>query len=151
MNVRKTCLPWVVLAAIVLSANLAWALGLELGESKEQLKLKYDVSVVDHGTGRVTITLTIADEGRLAPLDRGVELLIPSKEGTGYVDLSVSLNRRKVEGKQVVSVHLTKELAERASIQLNTDTLDGKVAPLTWYYHSIPIARYLKPEEPKKK
>jgi hypothetical protein len=151
MNVRKACLPWVVLAAIVLSANLAWALGLELGESKEQLKLKYDVSVVDHGTGRVTITLTIADEGRLAPLDRGVELLIPSKEGTGYVDLSVSLNRRKVEGKQVVSVHLTKELAERAVIQLNTDTLDGKVAPFTWYYHSIPIARCLKDGEQKKK
>ena len=151
MNVHKTCLPLVVLAAIVLSANLAWALGLELGESKEQLKLKYDVSVVDHGTGRVTITLTIADEGRLAPLDRGVELLIPSKEGPGYVDLSVSLNRRKVEGKQVVSVHLTKELAERASIQLNTDTLDGKVAPLTWYYHSIPIARYLKEGNQKKK
>jgi hypothetical protein len=133
-----------------LAGNLAWALGLELGETKEQLKLKYEVAVVDHGTGRVTITLTIADEGRLAPLDRGVELLIPSKEGTGYVDLSVSLNRRKVEGKQVVSVHLTKELAERASIQLNTDTLDGKVAPLTWYYHSIPIAKYLKAGEPKK-
>jgi len=151
MNVHKTCLPLVVLAAIVLSANLAWALGLELGESKEQLKLKYDVSVVDHGTGRVTITLTIADEGRLVPLDRGVELLIPSKEGTGYVDLSVSLNRRKVEGKQVVSVHLTKELAERAAIQLNTDNLDGKIAPLTWYYHSIPIARYLKEGNQKKK
>ena len=151
MNVRKTCLPLVVLTAIVLAANSAWALGLELSETKEQLKLKYDVSVVDHGTGRVTITLTIADEGRLVPLDRGVELLIPSKEGTGYVDLSVSLNRRKVEGKQVVSVHLTKELAERAAIQLNTDTLDGKVAPLTWYYHSIPIARYLKTEGQKKK
>jgi hypothetical protein len=151
MNVRKTCLPLVVLAAFVLAGNLAWALGLELGETKEQLKLKYDVAVVDHGTGRVTITLTIADEGRLAPLDRGVELLIPSKEGTGYVDLSVSLNRRKVEGKQVISVHLTKELAERAAIQLNTDTLDGKVAPLTWYYHSIPIARYLKTEGQNKK
>jgi hypothetical protein len=151
LNLRKLCLTSIALVMMVLSANLAWALGLELGESKEQLKLKYDVAVVDHGTGRVTITLTIADEGRLAPLDRGVELLIPSKEGTGYVDLSVSLNRRKVDGKQVVSVHLTKELAERAAIQLNTDTLDGKVAPLTWYYHSIPIARYLKTEEQKKK
>ena len=150
MNVRKTCLPWVVLAAIVLSANLAWALGLELGESKEQLKLKYDVAVVDHGTGRVTVTLTIADEGRLAPLDRGVELLIPSKGETGVVDLSLNLDRRKVDGKQVIRVHLTKELAERASIQLNTDTLDGKVLPLTWYFHSIPIAKYLKAGEPKK-
>jgi len=107
--------------------------------------------VVDHGTGRVTVTLTIADMGRLAPLDRGVELLIPSKGETGVVDLSLNLDRRKVDGKQVVSVHLTRELAERASIQLNTDTLDGKVAPLTWYYHSIPIAGYLKGGGQKKK
>ncbi|MGI8980264.1 MAG: hypothetical protein ACR2FY_13645 [Pirellulaceae bacterium] len=151
MPVRKFCLPSLVLAAIVLAGNLAWALGLELGETKEQLKLKYDVAVVDHGTGRVTVTLTMADEGRLAPLDRGVGLVIPSKDRSGYVDLSLSLERRKDDGKQVMSVHLTRELAERAKIHLSTDTLDGKQQPLTWYYHSIPIAKYLKEAGEKKK
>jgi hypothetical protein len=150
MSLRKYCLPSLVLAAVVLAANSAWALGFELGQAKEELKLEYDVSVADHGTGRVTINLTIADEGRLKPLDRGVQLVVRSKDGTGYVDLAVALERRKEDGKQHTSVHLTRELAERASIQLQTNTLDGKQEPLTWYYHRIPIADYLKAGGEKK-
>ena len=63
----------------VLPAGLVWAMGEQLGETKEQLKLKYDVSVKDHGTGRVTVTLTIADQGRLKPLT-SVVLVIPTEE-----------------------------------------------------------------------
>jgi hypothetical protein len=135
---------------MLLAANSVWALGFELGETKEQLKLQYDVAIADHGTGRVTVTVTIADEGRLAPLDRGVELVIPSQDGTGHVDLAVALERRKVDGKQEMRVQLTRELAERARIQLQTNTLDGKQSPLTWYYHAIPVAEYIKEGEEKK-
>ena len=35
MCVRKLCLPGMVFAALVLTANLAWALGFQLGETKE--------------------------------------------------------------------------------------------------------------------
>jgi hypothetical protein len=59
MHVRKFCLLSIFFGALVLDTNLAWALGLQLGETKEQLKLKYDVAAVDHGTGRVTINLTL--------------------------------------------------------------------------------------------
>jgi hypothetical protein len=135
---------------MLLAGNSVWALGFELGETKEQLKLQYDVAIADHGTGRVTVTVTIADEGRLAPLDRGVELVIPSQDGTGHVDLAVALERRKVDGKQEMRVQLTRELAERARIQLQTNTLDGKQSPLTWYYHAIPVAEYIKEGEEKK-
>lgn len=151
MYVRKVYFPSMAFAATILVANLAWALGFQLGETKEQLKLKYDVSVVDHGTGRVTVKLTIVDEGRLKPLDLGVDFVIPSKDGTGHVDLSLSLDRRTVDGKSVVSVHLQRELAERAEIHLKTDRLDGRVSPLTWYYYVIPIAEYLKDGGQKKK
>ena len=150
MWLRTICFTAIALTAISLAAGQAWALGFELGETKEQLKLQYDVSATDHGTGRVTIILSIADEGRLKPLDRGVALVIPSKDKSGYVDLSVSLERRLESGKQVIRVHLTRELAEQGQIQLKTDTLDGKQQPLTWYYHVIPIADYLKNVEPKK-
>jgi len=135
-----------VFAALVLGADPAWAEGFQLGETKEQLKLKYGVLLTDHGTGRVTVTLTIADEGRLKPLN-SVDLGIPSKDGTGYFDLALSLATRKVDGKQVVSVHLKRELAERAEFDLKTSTLDGKQEALTWYYHKIPIAEYLKTGE----
>jgi hypothetical protein len=45
---------------------------------------------------------------------------------------------------------LKRELAERAEIQLKTSSLDGKQQALTWYYHVIPIAEYLKNGEQKK-
>ena len=124
-------------------------MGFQLGETKEQLRLKYDVSSVDHGTGRVTVNLTIADEGRLKPLD-SVDLVIPSNDGTGFVDLSLPLATRKVGGKLLASVHLKRELADRAEIQLRTSTLDGKKEALTWWYHVIPIAKYIKNGEQKK-
>lgn len=143
MYARNWRLPLIASAALVLIANPAWALGFRLGETKEQLKLKYDVSVTDHGTGRVTVGLTIADQGRLKPLT-SVDLFIPGKDGTGYVDLSASLAITEKDGKQSVSVHLMRDLAERAEIHLKTSSLDGKKEPLTWYYHAIPIADYLK-------
>ena len=131
-------------AALVAVTNVGWALGLELGESKEELKLKYDVSVTDHGTGRVTVVLSIADTGRLGDLT-AIEFDVPPAEGTGYVDLSVALAPRVEDGKQVVRVHGLRELVQRGHLQLNTGGLDGKVEPLTWYYHVIPIADHLKP------
>lgn len=149
MPVRGFALRSIVFAAVVLAANGAWALGFRLGETKEQLKLDYEVSVVDHGTGRVTVNLTIADPGRLKPLD-SVELVVPSDAGTGFVDLSLSLATRDVGGKRLVSVHLKKALAERAEIQITTSSLDGKKEALTWYYHAIPIAGYLKDGQRKK-
>ena len=148
MYVRKLGLPSIAFAAIFLAANSAWALGRQLSETKEQLKLDYKVSAVDHGTGRVTVNVTIADAGRLKPLD-SVYLVVPSKDGTGFADLSVSLAAKEVDGKLRVSVHLARELAERAEIQLRTSSLDGKKEALTWYYHVIPIAEYIKNIERK--
>lgn len=149
----KRLVPALMILAVVLP-GLAWALGFELGETKEELKLKYDVSVTDHKTGRVTIVLKIEDYGRLKPLF-AVDLSIPAKEreadGGHYSDLSVSLALRKEDGKDFARVHILRELAERASIQLKTDHLDGKQSPRTWYYHSIPIAKYLKESGEKEK
>ena len=50
----------------------------------------------------------------------------------------------------VARCELTRELAERAEIQLRTSSLDGKQMPLTWYFHTIPIAPHLKSVEEKK-
>lgn len=154
MNARKICLPLLVIIAVTFTASHARALGFELSETKEQLKLKYDVTVQDNGTGRVTVTLTIADEGRLGPL-RSIDLGIPAQvkepDGGTYMDLSVSLLPRKEDGKQVVRIHLLRDLAARAAITLNTDQLDGKQLGLTWYYHSIPLAKLVKEAAEKAK
>ena len=146
MFVRKLRFLSLVFAVIVLSASVTWALGFGLGETKEQLKLKYEVKVLDHGNDCVSVSMTITDEGRLKPLN-SVDLVIPNKEskdGSGSPDLSLSLAIRKVDGKRVVRVHLKKELAERADFQLTTSSLDGKQEALTWYYYTIPIAEHIK-------
>ena len=142
--------------AVMLTAGIliwlssrALGIGFIVGESKEELKLKYDVTVQDHGTGRVTAVLTLEDEGRLKPLDE-VQLVIPGQEkqpdGGYWMDLVVSLDMVKTDdGKRVGRVHILRTLAERAEIQLNTHTMDGKLDPLTRLHHVIPLAKYLSP------
>ncbi len=149
MLMRTPRWPLMVLAVltVIWSAGRTWGIGFILGQTKEELKLKYDLTVYDHGTGRVTVTLTLADEGRLKPLDE-VQLVIPSKEknqdGSHWMDLVVSIDMVKdQDGKRVGRVHILKELAERAEIQLNTHTMDGKMDPMTRLHHVIPIAKYM--------
>lgn len=155
MFASRPCIPLAILAAILLAADGARAMDsvfVESDETKERLKLEYDVSVADHGTGRVTIVLAIANQGHLKPLD-GVDLVIPGKErssdGGSYVDLSVALAIQEQGGKQIVRVHILKELAQRAEIQLRTRHLDGKQGVLGGWRYSIPIAKHLNETEKK--
>jgi hypothetical protein len=141
-----------VLPALVLTADRAWAVGEILGQTKEELKLKYNVAVQDHGTGRITVVFTLADQGRLKPL-YAVKLVIPGKEkekdGGRYMDLVVSLDTKESDdGKRVARVHIRRELAERAEIWLSTSSFDGKQLVLTSYHHVIPVAKYLKNAPP---
>jgi len=134
-------------AALVLTAERARAMGAILGQSKEELKLKYDVAWMDHHNGRVTVTLSIADEGRLKPLS-AVVLTIPGKEkekdGGRLPDLWLALATHKGDdGKSVASFELTREWAERAEIWLMASRLDGKQDGLTSYSHIIPVAKHL--------
>jgi hypothetical protein len=131
-----------IVAALAIPASCALALGFRLGESKEELNLKYDVSVYDHDTGRVTVEFTLKDEGRLKPIT-SVDLHIPSDEkhdGGGFKsDLTISMALRRDGTNQVGRIHIRKDWAESAEIQIKTDQLDGKQELLTWYYHAIPL------------
>ena len=98
MLIRTLRLPLMAMAAVVLAGGVAWGMGFMLGQTKEELKLEYEVSVVDHGTGRVTVVLTLVDEGRLKPLDE-VQLVIPGQEtendGGHWMDLVVSIRHEE--------------------------------------------------------
>lgn len=145
-----------VMAAVGLTGGVAWGIGwvgYVLGETKEALELKYDVAVAEHafdgrGTGRVTVMLTLADEGRLKPLHE-VQLVIPgrekNKDASHSMDLVVAIDMVKADGgKRVGQVHVLRELAERAEIRLNTHTMDGKMDPSKRLHYVIPVAEYLK-------
>ena len=131
---------FVILPLTVGFSGGSMPMGFELAESKEELKLDYDVSIVDHDTGRVTLVFTPKDDGRLKPVSN-VDLYIPSDKkhvGGGVMsDLSLSLDLREVEGQRIARVHIAKELAENAQLKIKTNHLDGKREPRTWYYHKI--------------
>ncbi len=148
MLMRSLSSSVIALALLVLTTSPAWGIGFVLGETKEELRLKYDVSVKDHGTGRVTVVFTLADEGRLKPLDE-VQLAMPAQEknehGSYWMDLVVAIKMTKSgDGKRVGRVHILKEWAQRANIRLNTHAMDGKTDPLTRLHHVIPIAEHMK-------
>jgi hypothetical protein len=147
----KSTLAAVVFVALLAAAEAVWASGAILSETKEQLKLQYDVAVIESIRGHISVTFTLADEGRLKPIT-GVHLYIPAekaeKNGGRYADLYVPLGMKSVDGKQAVNFELTKEWAGRAEIQLITLTLDGKQgAPgqrtLPSILYSIPLAKYI--------
>ena len=127
-----------------------WAL--QLSQSKEELELKYDIDCVTHSSGRVTVNLTINEQGKLKPI-HDIQLAIPSDDGTGHFDLSVSMATRNVDGKLHARAHLSRDLAERADIRLVTLTspTTGKKSPRSWYYHLIPVAEYIRKAEQKPK
>lgn len=141
---RKAVFRVAVVLSFFVATNAASALGFEIGESKAELGLKYDLKLTDHGTGRVTVNLTIDDPGKLKEL-QSVWLVIPAQTGTGHVDLSIELATHKTDGRRQVRAHLKKELAARAQLQLRTLTnpRTGKAELLSWYYYSIPIKEYL--------
>lgn len=152
MATRTLRLPLLATATVLLTTTIVLALGHELSATKEELKLKYDVSVTVHGSGRVTVNLTIAEQGKLKPLD-SVQIAIPSQDKSGYYDLSISLATENVDGKLTARAHLSRDLAERAQLRLVTHTLpdgSGGKSERTWYYHTIPIAKYIQDTAPKK-
>ena len=149
---KSRTLRWTILlpavAVLALVSHQCWGIGFHLGHTKEELNLKYDLAVTEHDSGRVTIVFTLADEGRLKPLDE-VELVIPNQEknedGGKWMDLVVSIDMLETnDGKSVGRVHLRKEWAGRAEIRLNTHTMDGKRDPLTRLHHGIPLAKHMK-------
>lgn len=143
-----------IVGTLVIPASFAMALGFLLGESKEELNLEYDVSVYDHDTGRVTVEFTLQDEGRLKPIT-SVDFHIPSTEkhdnGGSMSDLTMSMALRPNGENQVGRIHIRKDWAERAEIQIKTRHLDGKEQLATWYYHSIPLKELVTRAKPFKK
>ncbi len=151
MFTRKFTLAAVVFGAVLTAAQAIWAAGVILSETKEQLKLQYEVAVTEVISGRISVTFTLADEGRLKPIT-GVHLYIPAekaeKNSGRYADLYVPLAMKTVGGKQIVDFELSQEWARRAEIQLITLTFDGKQgAPgqrtVPSYLYSIPLAKYV--------
>ena len=134
MFTRKVRLRWAACVAVMALSGLAWGRGNALTESKEQLGLDYEFSATATD-GTVMVTLTIKDLGKLKPL-RGVVLTIPSdKKDDHRLDVYVPLATKQDGGKLTAWAQLSREMAERATVELVPVNLPdgGKMAGGVWY------------------
>ena len=136
-----------VVAAIVLMSGRSWAIYHELGPSKDEWGLKYDVEVNAADGDKVTVVFTLADEGRLKPF-YSIDLVAFSKQtdsqgGRSY-DVKAPIELKSTEdGKRAGQVQIRKEFADRAMIRILTLTVDGKRQPSGAAYYDIPLKKYL--------
>ncbi len=128
-----------VFAGVVLATD-SHALGFELGKTKEELGLKYELTVSEHKTERVSIRFVLQDAGKMAPLT-SVDLSIPSDDGSGYFHLVVPIQLSESGDAKSARIHIHRDWLKNATISLKTRTLDGKQSPETWYYHLIPLTQ----------
>ena len=119
----------------------AWGLGLPLNETKEQLQLQYDLSAVAHGDS-VTITLSVSDLGKLKPLN-AVALSIPSKSASGNFEVYLSLSTTQKDGKILASAQLSRDLAERATIELVPENPPDGGKIFGWVWYPIPVKDHI--------
>lgn len=136
-----------VVATMVLTSERSWAIRFALGPSKDEWKLKYDVAVYDSDGDKVTVVLTLADEGRLKPI-YSIDLVAFSKQtdnqGGHSYDATVPIELKTTQdGKRAGQAQIRKEFVNRAKIRIITLTVDGKRQPSGGAFYDIPIAKYL--------
>ena len=140
MPVQTLRVSSIVAIVVLCLGTLAWALGEPLQETKEQLHLKYELSAVAQGDG-VHLTLSISDLRQLKPLS-AVVLSVPSKSGGGF-DVYLRLATTEKDGKVLATAQLSRDLAERATIELVPENPpDGKKI-FGWVWHPIPVKDHI--------
>jgi hypothetical protein len=147
MRLSRLATGLLVVAALVLTSGQCWAVFHGLGPSKDEWGLKYDVTVSDAGSDKLSVTFTLADAGRLKPI-YSIHLVAFSKQtdsqgGRSYdVKLPIELKTTK-DGQRAGQVQISKEFADRALFRILTLTVDGKRQTSGAAYYDIPMKKFL--------
>ena len=143
MSARRVNFWLLVGIAVMAVGGLAWAAGIPLMETKEQLGLAYELSAPAKD-GSVTVTLTVTDFGKLEPL-QAVILAIPGgpKDG-GRFDVYLPMATKCEGGKLTAWAQLSRELAERATVQLVPENPPDGGQVYGWVFHPIPVREHIK-------
>ncbi|HEX3657690.1 MAG TPA: hypothetical protein VHV55_18010 [Pirellulales bacterium] len=136
-----------IVAAVVLMSDRSWAVYYELGPSKDEWKLKYDVEINAAEGDTVSVAFTLADEGRLKPIHSitvvAFSLQTDSQGGRSYdVKAPIQLQATK-DGKRVGQVKIRKQFADRAMIRILTLTVDGRPQQSGAAYYDIHLNKFL--------
>jgi hypothetical protein len=147
MSNRLLRLATAVVAVILLTSGRSWAIYNVLGPSKDEWGLKYDVEVNSADGDTATVIFTLADEGRLKPVE-SIELFAFSKEtdsqgGHGYdVKAPIVLKTTK-DGRRVGQVQIRKEFLDRAQLRMLSRMFDGQPQSSGFACYEIPVSRFL--------
>lgn len=136
-----------VVAALILMSGRSWGIFDELGPSKDEWKLKYNVELTPAAGDTVTVAFTLADEGRLKPVYSATVVAFSkqtdSQGGRSY-DVKAPIKLTTTEdGTRVGEVQIRKEFVDRAMIRILTQSVDGR-RPKTSSaaYYDIPLKKY---------
>jgi hypothetical protein len=134
-----------VVAAMALLPGLCWAVYYQLGPSKDEWGLKYDVAVSDVDGDKATVVFTLADEGRLKPF-YSIEVVAfsrPDSQGGRSYDVKAPIELKPTkDGKRIGQVQIRKRFANHATIRILTLTVNGQQQGSAAYY-DIPLQKYL--------
>jgi hypothetical protein len=135
-----------VVAAVLLIAGPCFAVFFPLGPSQDDWGLKYDIEASATAGDKVNVHFTLADEGRLKPILSAtlVAFSNPDYDGSRSVlaHAPFALKPTK-DGKLAGQAQISKELLDRAQVQILTLSVDGKrqTAGAASYY--IPLKKFL--------
>jgi hypothetical protein len=122
-----------VVAAVLLVAGRCFAVFFPLGPSQDDWGLKYEVEVKSSEASatagdKVNVLFTLADEGRLKPINSAtlVAFSKPDYDGSRSVlaHAPIVLKPNK-DGKLAGQAQISKELLDRAQVQILTLSVDG--------------------------
>ncbi len=141
-----------VIAALGLISQRAWAVFYSLPASKDEWGLKYHVAVEDAGAGMVTVKFTLIDEGRLKPI-HSVSLSVLDKQLSNSRSQTYKVVGRlkfksTSDGKRVGEIQLRKDLVDLAKLQVLTQRVDGKFQSKGAAYYDIEVAKHLDDASP---
>jgi hypothetical protein len=135
-----------VLAAVVLMSGRSWAIYYELGPSKDEWGLKYDGNVTATNDGKLNVSFTLADQGRLKPIHsvHVFALSHPNRDGSRTYLLKAPMAMKPANGKLTGEVQIGRELADLAVVRIFSYTVDGQPQKQGVRYYDIPLRKFVK-------
>jgi hypothetical protein len=135
-----------VVAAAVLGAGRTWAVYWDLGPSKDEWKMKYEVEVSAAEKDKLNVVFTLSDAGRLAPIYSATVVVFSPVEfdGGSTYELKAPIKFEMTkEGGAIGQVQIDKRFGNRAKIRILTLHVDGKKQTDGARYYDIPLKKFL--------
>jgi hypothetical protein len=136
-----------VVVALALMSSSSWAVYYELGPSSDDWGLKYAGDVTATNDGKLNVSFTLADQGRLKPIHSVhiFALTHPNPDGSRTYLLKAPMAMTPTQdGKLTGQMQIGRELTNLAVVRIFSYTVDGQPQKLGVRYYDIPITKFIK-------